>query len=116
MKLCLRAGGDAIRNPDAFLLSMPRSQFLEWEAFYQLDPWDGERDDLLAGKICSAVAASVGVDSPPKDHMPDWLNEEERRTLPTKAEHEAQMDQVFAGLKSMRADNGGNNRTPGRTD
>lgn len=95
---------------------MSRRQFLEWEAFYRIDPWDGERDDLLAGKICSAVAASVGVDSPPKDHMPDWLSEEERRTLPTKAEHEAQMDAVFAGLKSMRADNGGNNRTPGGTD
>ena len=115
MKLCLRAGREAIANPDAFLLSMSRRQFREWQAFYELDPWDGERDDLLAGKICSAVAASVGVDSPPKDHMPDWLGENQK-TLPTKAEHEAKVDEVFARLKTMSGDNGSNHRTPGSFD
>lgn len=95
---------------------MSRRQFREWAAFYELDPWDGERDDLLAGKICSAVAASVGVDSAPKEFMPDWLGEEQRKALPTKEEHEAKVDEVFARLKTMSADNGSKHRTLGRSD
>ncbi len=95
---------------------MSRRQYLEWEAFYRLDPWDGERDDLLAGKICSAVAASVGVECAPKEFMPDWLSEETRKRLPTKDEHEAQVDEVFARLRMMRESSGGNNHIDGNPD
>ena len=114
MKLCLRAGGDAIANPNALLASMTRRQFLEWEAMYRLDPWDGERDDLLCGINSSAVAAAGGIrDMTPSDFMPDWLGTE-RGPLDSKAEHERKMDRVFARLEAMK--DGNHNRAPGGKD
>lgn len=95
---------------------MTRRQYLEWEKFYEIDPWDGERDDLLAGIICSAVAASVQVDAAPKGFMPDWLGLDNRQRMPTIEEAKAKEDQVFARLKTMRESSGGDNRINGNSD
>lgn len=92
---------------------MSRRQYLEWEAFYQIDPWDGERIDLLIGIVCSYLAAAHGADIRPCDAMPDWLDEQGRKKMPTKEEHEAKMDEVFARLRTMRQENGGDNRING---
>lgn len=113
MKLCLAAGGDAIRNPDAFLASMSRRQLLEWEAFYTLDPWGGERDDLHAGIVASAIAAAHGVEAPASAFMPDWLVEPQ---LPSKEEHERKVDRIFASLRAMKAISGSNNSEHGTPD
>lgn len=34
-------------------------EFLEWVTFFELEPFDQEREDLRAASICAAVANSV---------------------------------------------------------
>lgn len=93
---------------------MTRRQFEEWQAFYRLDPWDGERDDLLTGKLCSTIAAAHGIETKPSDFMPDWLKEE--TALPTQDEHNAHVDQLFAALDVMSKPHGSTNRINGNQD
>ncbi len=96
-----------IVDPDSLLRSMSRRQRLEWEAFYMLDPWDGERADLHAGIIASAAAAPY-VECKPADFMPDWLGIENQRN--SQREHERQVDGVFESLRAIKAINGRNNK------
>lgn len=56
------------------LESITSTQLSEWMAYYELDPWGGERADLLAGIIASTIAnCNRAKNQPafkPKDFMP----------------------------------------------
>jgi hypothetical protein len=43
------------------LARMPEREFLEWMAFYRIEPWGDERADLRAGVIASTVANVSGT-------------------------------------------------------
>lgn len=43
----------------------------EWFAFYDLEPWGADIEDLRTGTICSAISSSVGVSTSPREWMPD---------------------------------------------
>jgi hypothetical protein len=114
LKLALAHGGEAILDPDAFRESMPNDVFDEWAQLYSIDPWDGERLDLLFGILCS-ITAEVWRDKEkhklaflPKDFMPDWMgdtaNKEESET--NVADN---IDQWVACLRAVRLARHGHN-------
>lgn len=35
---------------------MTAQEFIEWQAFYGIDPWGGYRQDLQSANICSIIA------------------------------------------------------------
>lgn len=51
---------------DALLQSMSADIFAEWAAYYELEPWGGERGDLRAGIVASVIANTHRH----KDHRP----------------------------------------------
>ena len=58
------------------------AEFAEWKAFYQLEPWGGERDDYRAGTVAAAVRNSMrGPDTDPFHpyHFIETLAEEHAR-------------------------------------
>lgn len=61
------------------------AELTEWQAFYRLEPWGTEIDDLRAG-IVSSVVANVNRDPKkqrrpfkPQDFMPKWGGATEKR-------------------------------------
>lgn len=124
MKLCLRAGGAAILDPDAFRESMPDEVFEEWASLYAIDPWDGERDDLLMGILASTLA-NVNRDSKKRpdpftaaEFSPDWfgVDADGERHLKTQEELADATDATLAALAAIRALNGNHDRQPGAQD
>lgn len=61
---------------------MPSSEFTEWCAFYQLEPWGTDREDWRAGMQASVVAnvnrSSKTPEFKPQDFMPQ---KEKKQTL-----------------------------------
>lgn len=56
---------------------MGAREFRRWLAYYNRDPWDGERGDLRAAMICCVVANALGGKKgggqfEPKDFMPEY--------------------------------------------
>jgi hypothetical protein len=66
------------------LAEMTSTQFAEWMAYAQLEPWGEERADLRAGIVASTVANSMrgkkGKPFKPADFIPDFelVSEEEQ--------------------------------------
>ena len=58
---------------------MSAAQVAEWEAFAELEPWGGRRDDLRAGNVVAAVFNANPFRPPsakavkPSDIYPDTL-------------------------------------------
>lgn len=51
---------------------MTAREFASWEAFYRVEPWGEEREDLRMGIVCSVLSASRGQRSKPGDYIPQW--------------------------------------------
>ncbi len=41
---------------DALLDRLPADLFMEWQAYYQIEPWGEDRADLRAGIVASVIA------------------------------------------------------------
>lgn len=53
---------------DGLMARMTCDQFDEWQAFYQLEPWGGHRDDWRIGILVAwIVKAFTGKDVKPED-------------------------------------------------
>lgn len=66
------------------LAAMPVKLWLEWQAYYGLDPWDEERADLRMGIICSVLDAChrvKGQPSPPSAFMPGKKHQQPQQSL-----------------------------------
>jgi hypothetical protein len=77
---------DAIARCDA-------EEFREWMAFYELDPWGGERGDLRTGIVASVIAnvnrPSGSKPITPSDFMPEFGPRDEERKTQSLAEMKA---------------------------
>lgn len=67
------------------LAGMTAGQVAEWEAFFALEPWGGQRDDLRAGKIAAAVCNASpfragGATRYPSDFFPTLAEPKPRAT------------------------------------
>lgn len=87
-------------------------ELLYWRAYYELDPWGGERADAQAALICSVLHnAWRGKNEPAadvKDYMPDYFGERESRQ-PVIDLREMSLAEVreFAREHSRRLNEGG---------
>lgn len=80
------------------LASMSSRELTEWQMFYHIEPFGGERADLQAGIVASTIAnVNRGKGSKvfsPADFMP--FAEKPRKKKQTEAEIEAALDRFAA--------------------
>lgn len=66
------------------LAEMTSTQFAEWMAYAQLEPWGEDRADLRAGIVAATMANSMrgkkGKPFKPADFMPRFEPEDEEAT------------------------------------
>lgn len=72
-KLALELG---VPNPN-YLMNLPWSVIRDWQAFYVLEPFGGERGDLRTGYAFARMAGLIAEPKgkkgwSPKDFMPDY--------------------------------------------
>lgn len=88
-RLCLAIG---CRHPDYLLRDITSRQLLEWQAFYQIDPFGDQRGDLQACIIAAMVnnrmrgkneTPIAPIDLMPFRHVPEQTPEQMKRTLQT---------------------------------
>lgn len=93
-------------NVKAMLKLFTAKQFFDWQAYYQLEPFGGERDDLNAANVAQVVAnVNRGKNQRPytlDDMRLKWEQERPERTS----------EQLFAMLKLIAAAHA--NDEPGR--
>ena len=62
-----------IPNPAVMLRAMPIRVFLEWAAFYQVEPWGSRVGFIQNATLCSTVAQMLGdKNATAADFMPDF--------------------------------------------
>lgn len=64
------------------VLTLTAKEFAEWIAYFQLEPWGCEVEDLRMARICQTIAANSlgGHAKPLKEYVIAWDGETETRT------------------------------------
>ena len=94
------------------LASISSRELTEWQAFYQLEPFGEERDDLRAGIVASTVANTA---RDPKQHREPFLPRDFMPRFGDEVEEEEEVDQeaLWAKVNAVMFAIGG---SVGRTD
>lgn len=78
MRLALACG---TLDVDGLLDSISSSQWIEWQAFHELEPFGPERDDERAGIVCETIALANGVTKKGSKEKLRWRDFYGRSTL-----------------------------------
>jgi len=73
--------GKTLREIEA----MDAREFAEWQAYYAIDPWGDQREDLRTAMVCQLVSAFGGKPPPLRDFMP-FADEARKEREPISAE------------------------------
>ena len=86
-------------HPDYLLKLLTPQQWLDWQAYYRVDPWGGFRGDVQAAIVASAaVSPHVKKPMPPSKFLPSWSRPKNKRMSQKQLFTEMQtVAAIFAG-------------------
>ena len=73
-------------------------EFMEWKAFFRVDPWDQDRADLRSGILASLICNMFAGKGATRAKPDDFLLSEKRPPQPMRRQSSAEVAAVLEGI------------------